>query len=293
VIVEEAAMAQRVVVGYDGSPAAGDAIAAGTRLVPGAQAWITYLWGPPFASERMRRRLWERAGNLDGLIELVEQEGRYEAERITGMGVTLARAGGWQAEALVQRCFGGEGLGIGQAAESVDADLIIVGSRGLGGTEALLGSVSDMTVHYGSRPVLVIPNPLLSAEYGALGTGPVVVGWDGSEGAQAAIATAQRMFPQRPLVAVSVDEDHDVPTPEISGLAGTEVTQVRVARGRGRAHRVVANALIAAADDNDAAVVVVGSRGRSAAREIVLGSAAMNTLHHSHRPVMVVPNRVG
>ena len=26
---------------------------------------------------------------------------------------------------------------------------------------------------------------------------------------------------------------------------------------------------------------------------IVLGSAAMNTLHHSHRPVMVVPHRVG
>lgn len=283
-------MTQRVVVGYDGSPAAGDAIAAGTRLVPGAQAWITYLWGPPFASERMRRRLWERAGNLDGLIELVEQEGRYEAERITGMGVTLARAGGWQTEALVQRCFGGEGLGLAQAAESVDANLVVVGARGLGGTEAMLGSVSDMTVHYGSRPVLVIPNPLLSAEYAALDAGPVVVGWDGSEGARAAIAAAERLLPHRSLVAVSVDEDHDLPEPELPGIA---VTHVRVPRGRGRAHRVVANALIAAADDKDAAVIVVGSRGRSAAREIVLGSAAMNTLHHSHRPVMVVPNRAG
>lgn len=284
-------MTQRVIVGYDGSPAAGDAIAAGTRLVPGARAWITYLWGPPFASERMRRRLWERARNLDGLIELVEQEGRHEAERITAMGVTLARAGGWEAEALLQRSFGGEGLGIGQAAESVGADLIIVGSRGLGGTDALLGSVSDMTVHYGSRPVLVIPNPLLSAEYAALGAGPAVVGWDGSDGARAAIDAACRLFPNRRLVAVSVDEDHDVPKPEAP--AGTEITHVRVPRSRGRAHRVVANALIAAADDNDAAVVVVGSRGRSAAREIALGSAAMNTLHHSQRPVMVVPHRVG
>ena len=283
-------MTQRVVVGYDGSPAAGEAIAAGTRLVPGARAWITYLWGPPFASERMRRRLWERARNLDSLIELAEQEGRHEAERITAMGVTLARAGGWDAEAMVQRCFSGEGLGIGQAAESVDADLIIVGSRGLGGTEALLGSVSDMTVHYGSRPVLVIPNPLLSAEYEALGTGPVVVGWDGSDGAREAIAAAGRSFPNRRLVAVSVDEDHDVSPPEMA--AGADITHVRVPRGRGRAHRAVAGALIAAADDNDAAAIVVGSRGRSAAREIVLGSAAMNTLHHSHRPVMVVPHRV-
>lgn len=286
-------MTQRVVVGYDGSPAAGDAIAAGTRLVPGAHAWITYLWGPPFASERMRRRLWERAGNLDGLIDLVEQEGRYEAERITGMGVTLARAGGWQAEPLVQRCFGGEGLGLAQAAESVDANLVVVGARGLGGTEAMLGSVSDMTVHYGSRPVLVIPNPLLSAEYAALDTGPVVVGWDGSEGARAAIARVEQLFPHRSLVVVSVDEDHDVPEPKLSGTPAAPVTHVRVPRGRGRAHRVVANALISAADDNDAAAIVVGSRGRSAAREIVLGSAAMNTLHHSHRPVMVVPNRTG
>ncbi len=286
-------MTQRVVVGYDGSPAAGDAIAAGTRLVPGARAWITYLWGPPFASVRMRRRLLERAGNLDGLIELVEQEGKFEAERITAMGVTLAQSGGWEAEALIQRCFGGEGLGLAQAAEGVDADLVIVGARGLGGTEALLGSVSDMTVHYGSRPVLVIPNPLLSAEYVALSIGPVVVGWDGSEGAQAAIAAAQRLFPRRRLVAVSVDDDHDVPAPDLSGPSGNEVTHVRVPRGRGRTHRVVANALIGAADDKEAAVIVVGSRGHSAAREIVLGSAAMSTLHHSHRPVMVIPNRGG
>ena len=51
------------------------------------------------------------------------------------------------------------------------------------------------------------------------------------------------------------------------------------------------NAVVAAADDQGAAVVLVGSRGRSAVREIVLGSVAMGVLHGSHRPVMVVPNR--
>jgi nucleotide-binding universal stress UspA family protein len=49
--------------------------------------------------------------------------------------------------------------------------------------------------------------------------------------------------------------------------------------------------MAAAAADHGAAALVVGSRGRSAAREIILGSVAMSTLHHSHRPVMVVPNR--
>jgi hypothetical protein len=40
-----------------------------------------------------------------------------------------------------------------------------------------------------------------------------------------------------------------------------------------------------------AAAIAVGSRGRSAAREVMLGSAAMPVLHHTDRPVVVVPGR--
>jgi nucleotide-binding universal stress UspA family protein len=36
-------------------------------------------------------------------------------------------------------------------------------------------------------------------------------------------------------------------------------------------------------------MIVVGSRGRSTVRETLLGSVARSTLHHAHRPVMVVP----
>ena len=54
--------------------------------------------------------------------------------------------------------------------------------------------------------------------------------------------------------------------------------------------RATADAPIACANQRNAAVLVVGSRGRSAASQVLLGSVAMATLHHSHRPVMVVPN---
>ena len=37
------------------------------------------------------------------------------------------------------------------------------------------------------------------------------------------------------------------------------------------------------------AAAVVGSRGRSAHCEILLGIAAMATLHHAHRPLLAVP----
>jgi nucleotide-binding universal stress UspA family protein len=168
---------------------------------------------------------------------------------------------------------------------------VLVGSRGLGGTQAVLGSVSDMVVHYCPRPVVVVPHPMLAAEYEALPAGPVLVGWDGSAGAETAYAAARRLFPERDALLVSVDEGATAAPPaDPSGEAAREVVRLNVDRGHGFHPRAVSDALIACARDRNAAVVVVGSRGRSAAREILLGSVAMGTLHHSHRPVMVVPS---
>jgi nucleotide-binding universal stress UspA family protein len=260
-------------------------------LFPGARGWITYLWLPPFASDKVRQRLRATARDVTELIELVEQEGEREAHRLVATGVTLARAAGWDAEPLLKQTWGAQGLRIAQAAEEVHADVVLVGSRGLGGTQAVLGSVSDMVVHYSARPVVVVPYPTLSAEYAALADGPVVVGWDGSAGAETAFAAATHLFPERAVLLVSVDEGTVDPPPpvDLSGAGGRDVIPVTVERGRGFHARAISDALVATTNDRGAAVVVVGSRGRSAAREILLGSVAMGTLHQSHRPVMVVP----
>lgn len=281
------------IVGYDGSPAANAAIEAGASLFPNARGWVTYLWGPPFASAKVRRRLRALARDVNELIEMVEHEGEQEAHRLVAVGVTLARTAGWDAEPLLRRTFGNEGLRIAQIADELQTEVVLVGSRGLGGTQAVLGSVSDMVVHYASRPVLVVPYPMLAAEYAALAEGPVVVGWDGSAGAETAFAAAGRLFPERDVVLVSVDEGGDTVPPAVSVSAGREVLRVNVDRGRGFRARTTYDALIGSAREHNAAVVVVGSRGRSAAREILLGSVAMGTLHHSHRPVLVVPSEWG
>lgn len=281
----------RAVVGYDGSPAAAAAIEAGALLLPRLHSWVTYLWVPPFTSEPLRRRLRERIGRVDDLIAAVEREGEFEARRITATGMTLARAAGWEAEPLVEQTYGAEGAAIVRAAEKVDADVVIVGSRGLGGSAALLGSASDMVVHYSARPVLVVPHPMLSAEFGDLADGPVIVGLDGSAGAETALTAAVRLFGQRQIVAVSVDDEvhqkrEDVPAAPVD----TRLTHVHVEHRGHRSHGVAA-AIVAEADARGAAVVVVGSRGRSAAQEVILGSVAKATLRCSHRPVLVVPDR--
>lgn len=275
----------RAILGFDGSPAATTAIEVGATLFPGAHAWITYLWTPPFASEGMRQRLWKGTAQVNEFVADVEREGRFEANRLAAVGTTLARAAGWDAEPLVERSYGGEGLQFTQLVEKLHPDVVLVGSRGLGGAKAFLGSVSEMVVHYTPAPVLVSPHPLLMAEHAALADGPVVLGWDGSAGAQTALATAERLFPGRELHAVSIgDTSSDEPGP-----AGREVVRLHTGRDHGGSARTVADVLVGFARERNAALVVVGSRGRSVIREMMLGSVAVATLHRAYRPVLVVP----
>ncbi|MGU3586723.1 universal stress protein [Rhodococcus sp. C26F] len=281
------------IVGYDGSLAANAAIEAGASLFPNAHGWITYLWAPPFASSKVRQRLHALAHNVDELSEMVQHEGEHEAQRLLTVGVALARTAGWDAEPLLKPTFSGEGPRLAQIADEMEVDLVLVGSRGLGNTQAMLGSVSDTVVRYSARPVLVVPYPMLAADYAALTDGPVTIGWDGSAGAGTAFEGAVHLFPDRDLFLVSVDDegsDTALPSSHLPGITDREITRLNVKRGRGLHSRALSDALTASAQDLKAAAIVVGSRGRSTAREMLLGSVAISTLRHSHRPVIVVPS---
>jgi nucleotide-binding universal stress UspA family protein len=52
-------------------------------------------------------------------------------------------------------------------------------------------------------------------------------------------------------------------------------------------------ALIELAESEDADAIVVGRRGRGGFAELVLGSFSHHLVHHSHRPVIVVPPAQG
>ncbi|NEK58358.1 universal stress protein [Geodermatophilus sabuli] len=277
----------RVLVGYDGSPSSVNAIEAAATLVPSASASVLHLWEPPFTSPELRQRLAGRAAGLEALGDLLEREGRAEAERLVGNGVKLARAAGWEASASVKRTFGGDGYQFARTAEEQDVDLVVVGSRGLGGVRAALGSVSELVVHVSPVPVLVVPHPLTTAEWAAAASGPVLVGTDGSPGAEAAVRSAAFLFPRREQVLVAVAEPGDGPGP--TAPEGVELLTVPCS-GRPGSARATAATLAEVAAERGAGVVVVGSRGRSASRELLVGSVPSSLLHCAHRPVLVVPS---
>jgi nucleotide-binding universal stress UspA family protein len=265
-----------------------NAIEAAATLLPTATASILNLWEPPFTSPELRHRVMERAANAEALGRLLETEGRAEAERLAGNGVKLARAAGWEAEALVKRTFGGDGYQFARTAEELDADLMVVGSRGMSGMRASMGSVSELVVHVSPVPVLVVPHPLTTVEWAAAASGPVVVGTDGSDHAQRALTAATTLFPHRKRLLLAVEEQANSPAP--TAAEGTELVTVRCS-GRAGKPRATASTLADEAARRGAAVLVVGSRGRGGARDTLVGHVARALLHCAHRPVLVVPTR--
>ena len=200
---------------------------------------MVHLWAPPFASAELRRRLLRRAASLDELAELLEREGAAEADRVAADGVALAQAAGWQAEPLAQRSYGGEGLELARLAEQLRPAVVVAGSRGLSGARAVLGSVSDMVAHYSPVPALIVPHPLLAEERQAAAAGPVVVGYDGSEGARGALAAAAAVFAGRELIAVAVaDNSASTAGAEAAGAETIVLDAGRPARGRAGSGRL-------------------------------------------------------
>lgn len=184
---------------------------------------------------------------------------------------------------------------------SADALLLVTGTRGRGGfTGMLLGSTSRSLTLRAVPPLVVVPGPLPPP------AGPVVVGVDGSEEAKRALDFAAEQANQRgvPLVAVQVlaeppwfgpAEVYGVWVEDVRTLTqealDEELTPVRqrypdleirtkVPRGH------PAEELRRAADG--AQLLVVGSRGRSVARSMLLGSISHGVLHHAPCPVAVL-----
>ena len=98
------------------------------------------------------------------------------------------------------------------------------------------------------------------------------------------------------MVGTYSDEQSDAAVKKAAFDTASEGSQRAVAAGLVAQPRIVnreediASAILAAAADIDADVIVLGTRGLGAVKSLMLGSVTHAVLHHSDRPVLVIPS---
>lgn len=132
----------------------------------------------------------------------------------------------------------------------------------------------------------------------------IVVGYDGSECAKAALRTAievGRAYDEKVVIAFGYDlnpvageiHDYHAAVKEMARSRLEEALSLAAVDG-GDVEAVIveqapAQGLVHLAGERDARVIVIGTRGESPFRGALLGSTAHKLLHLSDRPVLVVP----
>jgi nucleotide-binding universal stress UspA family protein len=145
-----------------------------------------------------------------------------------------------------------------------------------------------------------------------MSTAPILICYDGTDEARHAIEGAAALLgPRRAIVLdvapiVTVSESVAMTSPVVPAAAFMELNEdganARAAEGTAIARRAgfladprsdvsqpTWEAIVAVADDVDAAAIVIGTRALPGARELFEGSVSHDVIRHAGRPVVVVP----
>lgn len=283
----------RIVVGVDGSPHADRALHWAVKEAQLRRAVLHVVHGyvvHPHAGMLVLDEREAAGAILDAVTER-NQELLDRTEWTTGLVPTL-----WSPAAVLM-----------DLAE--DVDLVVVGSRGLGGfKELLLGSTSHHAAAHASAPVAVIRGGTGTEDLD--GHRDVVVGIDGSRAARRALRWACDEAERRG-VALTVVYAYEPADWSAAGLVSDEA-QERYRKGVEAdavemVDRAIAELDIPATIDIERVVepgmpaamllrhsginrlLVVGTHGRGALGRVLLGSVSHQCLHHAPGPVVVVP----
>lgn len=284
----------RIVVGFDGSEASRTAAiwAANEAITQGRGLTLAHAVLPPVAAGGLGIGLPPNLGLVDDLKAQAERELAALADELPGTDIEVRVAIGSPSGLLLEA--------------SEQAHMLVIGSRGQGGFAGLLlGSVGTQVAAHAECPTVVMRGKPRDAQ-------SIVVGVDGSPNSEQALAFGFDLASRHgwELIAVHAWEvpsydiivapvgEIPIPLSDVADeevrlaaevLAGfrTDYPDVRVHEHLIRSSPV--DALLDAA--TDAAMIVVGTRGRGPTLGAVLGSVSNGVLHKSHIPVAVVPYR--
>lgn len=188
----------------------------------------------------------------------------------------------------------------GLVSASRQAEMIVVGSRGLGAISGrLLGSTSRTLLHHARCPVAIVHTDEAAA---AKHTSPVLVGIDGSPASEAATALAFDEASRRGVDLVALHAWSDVGITPVLGMdwheyedLGHEVLAERLAGWQEQypdvhvRRRIVCDrpARWLVDESEHSQLVVLGSRGRGGFTGMLLGSVSTAVAEAAKCPVLV------
>lgn len=162
-----------ILLSYDGSADAQAAIDRVALLMPGARATVVTVWEPYIDQLTRTGSLGMGYGMVgsDADSQRIDENNKGAALQKATEGAERATAAGLVATPQCATREGSVANTILRTAEELDADLIAMGTRGLGGVMSfLLGSVSHGVVQHADRAVLVVPSPTVADERREHGT---------------------------------------------------------------------------------------------------------------------------
>ena len=274
----------RVLVGTDGSAASRAAMqwAASFVEAEGGSLVIAAVRIPPLSE------VWP---------ETVDQRRALEMEKLDRECADLGDIGPFRRYLLE----GDPGTELLRAADSEDADLVVVGARGSGGhRHALhLGSTAHHLVHHTRFPLAAIPESARTTW-----PAPIVIGVDGSDGSERAVEWLAdygaaltddviAVHAEKPLAQwVPVSHPHSWYQHAMEAMQDWVEPLRKVELG---ARTVVldgdaVDALTDVAMAQGAGMIVVGARGAGRTGASRLGATALKVLHQARVPVLMVPS---
>ena len=281
----------RILVGIDDSDASNEAVAFATRLARehGGQLILCHSvdWLPVITEMVSSGAIIDTTPIVDDL--------KREGEALLDRAMDAAKHNGVEAQ---RRALEGDPeRRILELAADAKCSLIVMGTHGRHGLERLfVGSTTEAVLHESAIPVLTVRVGAKRAEDTRRCFERIVVGIDESEPSDAAVQTVLELPSEdrRQVFFYSVAGTRDDEREQAQRVVGKAIALAN-ARGISAKGSVIDGspdeALIAAAQQQAADLIVLGSHGRRGLQRLFLGSVAEHVVRNAPLPVLVVRTR--
>jgi len=224
---------------------------------------------------------------VPGAITGADWPPRITAQQIVAVASERLRHRGNTVQTHLPKDEGDAALALVGVAEQEQAQMIVVGNKGMTGIGRVLGSLPNRVSHQARCDVLIVPTASRSLQ--ELGGGSIVVGTDGSSRATQAVNQAIRLAKALggDLHIVSSSKPPESPESALEEAAAEAASKGVNAITHAR-HENPADALLDVAENNGASIIVVGSKGMHAGEREWFGNIPEKLSHSGASAVLIV-----